>query len=665
MLSRTRWRYPAQWLLHAVIIAELMIALGSPASAELLNAGTHPATPHSINAAIENAIATIDVDRLPNVETTEKNVVQAIEDARTYFESATEASNFDDWMRYLDWQPLVDAINQQAKVSARGRAAIALRNRLIGPEEGLELSRLVQLRSALDEYVAALLFGDARRGRAAANSFLNRIAEQFATSGDEESSGEYQVSDLSPAAVAIVDDLLSQLDRINQASELIDGIRARFSQPNVRIWVDGNVVTNAVMGPVDEASPVNDCILGTRLIGQSHLRGAVSASLIPHNGDARIWLRMDANFRSDTRGYNGPVSVDSQAQGRVYVSRQVAITERQIVLGDIISDVDFESRIRRVNHPLRLVRKIAGRNAQETRPKAEAIAGSRLRTRVEKSFRTETDRAGKREFPDLDAIMRPWLRRLDMPRPERVISSQSDSVHVHIQMQQPVGLAAPTQPPDVSTLMPAMAQPPEAVLQVHETILANSVGAFLSGLTFTPDDLDQLTSLFDDSDSGDSESGIGTRDVPATEGDDEGFEVDFEKVRPIYFEARNGTLRLGVRGSRFSQGKRELDRSLEVAATYRPVVMDDQTMMLVRDAEIDLSFPGTKRLTLTQTAIKANIIDGFSELFPETLLGRSASVPSTLALKMIAGKTYRVVGLDMSGGWFSVGVSAIDADDPN
>ncbi|MEO9595795.1 MAG: hypothetical protein ABJG45_29880, partial [Rhodopirellula bahusiensis] len=190
-----------------------------------------------------------------------------------------------------------------------------------------------------------------------------------------------------------------------------------------------------------------------------------------------------------------------------------------------------------------------------------------------------------------------------------------------------------------------------AAVQVHESILNNTVMKLLAGDTFTPEKLRDLTSSFGiPSDKNDT-----TDEASATnEEQPESFEVDFSGFRPVYFEARDQTLRIGLRGDRFAQGDRELDRRLEVSAAYRPAITEDGRTMLVRDEEIDLKFPGGRRLTMTQTAIKANIEEGFDKLFPMTLLHRELTLPSTLQLPTLAGRSAKVIGIDAQDGWLTI-----------
>lgn len=620
---------------------------------------------------IENAADGLDADRFPQIDPSESEVVSAIDDAIRFLERKTSPENAAAWLKFLDLEPLLDAIQAGAPVSVRGPLAVKLRRRLVGPEVGLELSRLVALRVSLDEYIAALQLGNRERGLSVVGGQLKLMAGKLrpaAGDDDDDDSSDAgaplaSLLDLSPIDASSIETILSLLRHSHQADELVATWVRRFSSPNVVVWVDGNVITRAIMRPVDNSMPVRDCILGTRLIGQSKVTGTVSAALLPQNGYVRLLVRMDGAFSSSTRGYSGPISLDTTGTGRVYVARQLAITQRGVTLGPVVCQAHLSTRIDRINHKLRIVRKIAGKKAAESKPQAESIAQERLRKRVQDGFTEETDRVGGRRFADLDVVMRPWLRRLDIPAPVRDIGSTDALVFATARVQKPAGLAAPGPPPSLANLrenngLGGINGDFAAVIQVHESVLNNTIAGVLSGSTFQPSDLRKLTEslglgrLGQDAS---AETAAQTMSETVENDDESDFEVDFASTRPIYFEARDGRLRIGIRGTRFAQGGSQITANLDVSATYQPAIDDAGKMILIRDADIDLEFPG-RRLSMKQTATKASIIEGFSRLFPMTLLTRPLTVPDSVALPAIAGKTYRPVAIDLQDGWFTLAV---------
>lgn len=607
---------------------------------------------------IEQSKSELDPNRLPSQEQTEADVVAAMNAADAFFQRVTDPSNHDAWMRFLDFGPLQSAIAGDESVAKRGNAAVELSQRLSGPEEGLELSRLVALRESLDRYLAALRYGNPERGLAVIERQLETLAgilspEENAIEQTE--STPRTLADLSGEEVAQIESIVETLAAANQASDLVSRITGRYSSPNLRAFVDGRVISDAITRPVNNPERVNDCLLGTRIIGDARVVGNVTGSLLPSEGNIRLLIRLDGQFSTSTKGYNGPVTLRSSGFGQVYAARQLVITEKRVFAGEPIATASLSTQINQINHPLKLVRKIASKKAAEMKPQAEAISRRKLQDRVLEGFRQQTDEEASRTFPDLDAKMRPWLRRLDLPAPTRTIGSTTDAVHVRATMRRPFGLSAPGEGPSLSMVRTATSSGTypggySAAIQVHESILNNTVMKLLAGETFTPEKLRDLTSSFGIPSDKDASAETDTTDDEQTES----FEVDFSGFRPVYFEARDQTLRIGLRGDRFAQGDRELDRRLEVSAVYRPAITEDGRMILIRDEDIDLKFPGGRRLTLSQTAIKANIEEGFDKLFPMTLLHREWTLPSTLQLPTLAGRSAKVIGIDAQDGWLTL-----------
>lgn len=608
---------------------------------------------------IEQSKSELDASRLPSLEQTEADVMASMRTADAFFHRVTDSSNYNAWMRFLDFNPLQSAIEGNESIAKRGNAAVELSQRLSGPEEGLELSRLVALRETLDRYLAALRYGNPKRGLAVIERQLETLATILLPDEVQEEQSESasrSLAELSSEEIAQIESIVETLAAANQASGLVSRIIGRYSSPNLRAFVDGRVISDAITRPVDNPERVNDCLLGTRIIGDARVVGNVTGSLLPSEGDVRLLIRLDGQFSTSTKGYNGPVTLQSSGIGRVYAARQLVITEKRIFAGEPIATASLSTQINQINHPLKLVRKIASKKAAEMKPQAEAISRLKLQNRVLESFRQQTDEASTRTFPDLDAKISPWLRRLDLPAPTRTIGSTTDAVHVRATMRRRYGLSAPGEAPSLSMIRNATSTGTypggySAAVQVHESILNNTVVNLLAGDTFTPEKLRELTASFGiPSDSSDA-----SLEATATDEEQpESFEVDFSGFRPVYFEARDHALRIGLRGDRFAQGDRELDRRLEVSAVYRPAITADGGMILVRDEEIDLKFPGGRRLTLAQTAIKANIEEGFDKLFPMTLLHREWTLPSTLQLPTLAGRAVKIIGVDAQDGWLTI-----------
>lgn len=612
--------------------------------ASLLITGTTRAqADRSIQQRLKQAASTFDPESLPVIATQQAAWLSAASETRAFFESPNNRDVSAAWLGFLKLETLEEAIRSDASIGKKGLAAEDLARRLTGLNEGLELTALIRLRDETLRFIDALRFGDARRSRRVLETRLKAVAENWSASMSNE-------VDWNPSAE--FDDRLATLVRnllgSGQHRELVDAIQQHYSAPNLSFSVSQEAVSTLTSRAIDDQAPVQECILGSRIVGTSRLMGGVRSQLLPGDGLVRLLLRMDAKFTTQSRGYQKPVSVDSTASTDVYVARQVAVTERRPHLGPAVAVVDLKSRLQRVNHPLKLVRKIAMKKAREAKPKVEAISSSRLEKRLVDDFERRSAEALDRTFPSLDETLGPWLKRLNLSPISRHLSSRPTEARMVATITRPDALNAPNPSPPVSAIAPDY----QFAIQVHESVATTVAAQLLSGETVSPAMVDQIADR------------LGVQRSVAPENESESpvsdFEVDFATSRPAFFEARDQTLRLGFRATRFASEERELPRSMQVVATYRPVEVNGG-MQMVRDQEIEISFPGNRRLSIPQTAIKANMEKILMDVFPTQLLHRSWTVPSDASTRMVAGKTFRVEHIDLQSGWITVALKMVDA----
>jgi len=634
-------------------------------------------------AEIERARGELDVDTLPDLVDAEKEVIREMMELESYLRQKANPENFANWMKFLKLDPLIDAIEDGESIRVRGAATVGLASRLRGVEAGLELPPMVSLRESVDRYEVSLRYSDPERGLQGIEIQLDALVDLLSPkvpadkkstdkkSKDEKTnetdSGESprqtrSLEELSSADVAEMELLIGRLAGANQAAELVAKIRSYYSESNVHGWVDGRAITDAIMRPVNTPQSVNDCILGTRVIGDSRVDGTVRGQLLPSDGSIRLLVCLDGLFSTSARGYRKPITLDTTGTGNVYAARQLAITERRIVLGETIATADLSTQIQRINHPSKLVRRIAARKAAEQRRQAEAISREKLRSQIYRQFDQQTAEFAQQSFPDLDQTIGPWFRRLDLPALTRTIGSTSDTVYARGMLQRPVGLAAPGPPPALSSIRTASGSGVYpggylAAVQVHQSVFDNTIASVLAGETFTTKRIQQIAATLGielPERALEKKTESGEDSAEENEESDDDFEVDFDRLRPVFVEADGQALRIGIRGTRFRHGDNELDTAMQVSATYRPVSSGDGTMWFVRDEEVELTFPGTSRLTFRQTAIKGNIQRGFEKSFPKELLRRSFPMPSSVAMPTLAGKVLQVSAIDLTDGWITV-----------
>lgn len=630
----------------------------------------------------------IDPQRFPAAQEAKAEVLAAVAAVSSYLDRRTDAQNGAAWLDYIAADPLVEAIQGEASAEELTTRAREVRGRLIGDIPGLELAALRQLRASTERLINTARFEDPERAEQLVEQQLQALAQRIETADDL----------TSPEDAAALSTIIGMLHHANQAPELVAAVRSAFSRPNLVINIGGHVIEAAIARPVGETRPVRDCILGTTIIGTGYLDAQVVGKLAPCHGRVQVDLVLSGRFNSNTVGYNGPVRLPTVGQGWVTASRSLWIDETQRSLSPTTATASLNSTITSIDHPWRLVRKIAAKQINRQQPQAERIASNRLRSQVAADFDRQTREAvngggagplalaggpmalaggsGRLaggsaglgggllggEVNPLQRI-RTTLTRLNLPAPARTLGSTTQSVYVQATQRAETQLAASSAPPALAPLLAAVApaeptlvssrkpapqSPPEryaAAIQVHESVVDNVASRILAGRTVTGKQIDRLLDLG-------GKPPTSSEDPEA----DEPFEIDFSNFRPIILELRNQSVRLGLRGTRFSQGGRELVRPLEITATYEPEQLEDGTMILRRRGEVQVDYPGTRRLTVQQVVVRRTIQVLFVDRFPETLLDRPLVVPAAGGLPFLSIRTLRTQLIDARDGWITVAI---------
>lgn len=585
-----------------------------------------------IAEAAQESASMLDPNAIGDIESGAAGFDDAVQQLRDYLGVAATAENAEAWLDYLEIPIVQDAVDTGESETDLARRILRVVQRATGLHPGLEVPSVTRLRRAANTYANALRF---RRKEAVADA-LSRQLEKFADQWSELS------GDPTPDELATLNLILDLLDRTNQQVPLVDRTRDRFSRSNVHVMVGQSVVSRSVSRNVHQRSDVRDCILGTRVIGDAVLNGDVSATLLPSEGSVRMQLELTGTVQSNSVGYNGPVRLRTTGTGQVRATRVVEIGEDGVRFEPVVSSGTLNTRINAIEHHLRLVRKIARKKAAQQKPLADRIARGKLLSRVAEGFAKETAQAAA--TPNAGALekVQPLLDRLGLDEPIRRFGSTGQSVFLFATVRTGNQLAASDNPPPVMEMN-------DVTVQIHESLINNTIGAILADRTLTQGELQRLAAR------------AGRREPTRSDGDDQQpdpeFQIDFDGNRPIIFEPRDGRLRIGIRGTRFAQGSRELKRPLEVVAEYQPVEAPSGRVMLERVGDVEINFPGRKRLSVSEAGLRGSIQKGFADAFPERLLDQPWTVPNDFAVKALRGLSVVPRYFDATDGWLSLGAA--------
>lgn len=586
---------------------------------------------------------------LPRLEDTYQGVSDAAEQFAEKLKRQTTSERAEQWLRYVNFDPLIEAIAAKKSPSEINSTARLLQGRLIGTHAGLEMPSLVKLRDANEALIAS-------RQLANYESAIRLIEQRIELMINRLETNELATSAKNASELALI---IQFLDRSNQVADLVSDIYQAFSNPNLVVTLNERLIQEAIARPVDRFRPVRDCILGTRIIGNGHLQGNVVGRLSPSRGRIQVDLVLTGQFRSDSVGYNGPVRLPSIGQGSITATRSLWIGEDGVSLSNVDSSVSLNTTITSIQHPLGIVRRIASKQIAQKKPQADQIARERFRTQVVNDFETQTSEAAQRlqsgatsgtsstgQLPAL-ANARTVFKRLNLSEPGRSIGATSDSVFIQMTQRTGKQLASSTLPPPLATLDPAMRNS-DATLQIHESLIDNLASTVLAGRTMTGKQIDSLIASI--------KSTAISRSTPGSAIDPppENFEIEFSQLAPIIFEPRDQKVRFGIRGVRFSQDGRELLKLMEITATYEPVEINGHKI-LRRSGLVQVDF-SKERVGMQEIALRRSIQKLFNDRFPETLLTQPIVFPILATVPSLSGRVFRTSGIDAKDGWLTLTV---------
>lgn len=645
------WRAPRGWLRRrralfsaaAGLVVGLQIAVTMPEAV----AQVSPDQRQSAAAMIDAVREDLDPARIPDLDAARADLRRAYDRLVEYLNATSDAASRDAWLRYIDYESLEEAMAEDAPVSQQGRLAKNLYWRLVRNHPGIERQPVVDFREKVDQFVDAALFRDRERTVEIIDRQLEQIAELL-----RESEGAFDADEL-----ARINRSLQFISASNLAPQVVDRLRSLLGQPNVRVMVGRRVVTELINRPVTRSTPSDECILGVRIIGQAHLRGAVTANLLPSDRNARVQLTLAAQFSNRGTGYVRPVRLETLGFGNVTASRVLHIGDFGVAADPVVANAAVGSELLGVDHHLRIVRRIAARRAAQQKPLANTIAAGRLRDRVAGEFAEETNQRLSDGNLLPGGMAGEALRRLDLDPPERHWASSHDYLRLGLTLRGEHQTSTAVPPP-----LPPTGH--DVIVQIEQSAIDNAASQVLADRTLIDSQLALFVgNLLPNGSLGGSLGRIESMDPG--EAANEALEaltrdplkIHFAALRPVVFEAEGGTLRIGIRGTRFEQGNRVLDQPMEITAVYQPDRLPDGTAALVREGDVRVSFPGgrARRLTIPQITLRQAIEEKFQDVFPERLLDKPLEMPSQDRSMSSGGRRpLRAQQIHVDQGWFSV-----------
>jgi hypothetical protein len=493
------------------------------------------------------------------------------------------------WKKFLRWPQLV--AESQGTAAPNLEELTMLRARFVSGYEGLELGPFAAVRLALERYIGLLQSqgGTEEQYR----DELKSVAEALKTPGHD------SMEKLSEAA--------ARLARSGRSTELLDSLKARFNEPNVRVNVSNRFVWTGISRPIDEVSPLRDNILGTMITGTGHTLGWVESRLIPDANRASIETIVTARNLARTVGYNGPAVIYSNGDSQLRGHKTLVVTSQGLSSLPATASVQTQSRVTGIGstkHGIvdRLVKKVAAKRIPQEKAKGERVA----QQHAERMFRTKLDEQAATMIARANERFQNRVR-LPLERfggfPEKMhVSSSEDYIDV-------VGLQAGPELLGATIPAPRATNGADLLLRLHESMINNTATNMLAGRNLDQPEIDRIAMQL-----------VGQ--IPDRSADEElrePWSVTFAEDRPVSLSIDDQTATIVVRGTKFTSGTKKLP-GMRITAKYR-LSREAGTLKAVREEEVEalpINFvKGKQTLSAREAAMMGPIRKRFAKLFKD------------------------------------------------
>ena len=571
---------------------------------------------------VANAQRNLDPNRLPDLVKARQRLDQSMMELENFL--ATSPQHQANWLAFLTWNELRSELKNEQPDQKR---IVQFEKTFRQNHFGLELRQFTGVRDALAAYAHALKFGsDRSKAIESFSQLLTKLSGQLQIPNvvhDFENTREIGQSVLF-------------LTQANQASDLVNAIRGRYARANARVLISSEFVNKRFAKPVNEANPVDEVILGTQIYGQSWLQGSVTPQLLNSNTHAALRLNLNGSFSSQSIGYNRSVKLHTVGSANVAASETIALTDGGLVpLNDTTTDAALASQINDIEARMRIVRKIATKQAAKQKPEADAIAEGRLENRIRTQFHERlsdqiAEANQKIKTPDL-----PALKRLGLDRPGRTTWSSTQYLALLWKLQGQTQLGAPAS-------CPLVVDPSGITVQLHESAVSNLLDPVMAGRLLKSTDLDTMASQFGDV--------LGTG--LANQKESEPWAVTMAAFHPVEIQLDDSLVTFRIRTLKLDRNGQALEQPAAIEATYK-IVLIDGAIQLERQGNVKISFSGRQQQGSKAVMLRSFLKKKFEEVFKENLLDQPVRVTDRLPSEL-QGLTLSSIQVD--DGWIQAHV---------
>lgn len=574
---------------------------------------------------LEQAKNELKIEQLPRLDRAQAELESALLSLEQFIQIGT--ANGDNWARFLQLAELREQMKVERPVYSK---LLELEMNMRQNYLGLEYPQFTRLRDALGTYLIAARFHKQEEG------FMRSLGQSLDDTLKELEQPEVDNSKID----LLVGGIMSNLHQANQSPHVVRSLHSMYSQPNLRVIINGNTVDRLVSRVVAQPQNVDECILGTRVLGHAFLDGQVSANLLPMNGGVGLQLNLSACMNSQSRGYNRGVVLNTTSVSPILASKQVFLTTDAVSTAPAQVSTNLQSTINSIEHRLRIVRRIAARQAAKKKPQADAIAEQKLQNRIGTEFSQQVDQQvsqAQQQLAKLRYQPRPEIKRVGFVTPKIALSSSTTAIDGSAVHSASYQMAAPQYCP--------LPQPTEASVigQIHQSAVNNALETLLGGRVLRSKDLGAYAQQI-------------TGKIPEElreEIEGEEWSITFNPYRPFRVEFEENAIRITLRIVRMTRGEESLPEALSISTSYVPS-FDGSRLRLARQGEVVVASDKETR-GVKATALRAFLKSKFDKTFREHIETQPLSLSQYPQLQNLR-LDFQEVDIKMDQGWLQVSV---------
>lgn len=514
---------------------------------------------------------------------------------------ARDGENGRRWRRYLRLERLQAVLDRGGE--AEPAAADAVYSRLNRDDAGLELVWFVRLRQALGRYLNV--------SRAVNNPKIEKAYRELV-----EKTLPQQIETLktnpTPAAAHDVGYALGWLADFRQADRFVRQTRRQLTRPNLVFEVSAGYVASGVADSVNETTPITDCILGTTIHGTGRTTGRVSVELAPSASEGIIQTVLTGTTHSDNVGYNGPVTIYSTGVTQFTGRGRLVVTPNGIEIEPATAEACTATNIHSICARRAFIERAAWRRACQQKSQAEAIASQhaarRVADRIERQAGEAADDANRRYEKEVYEPL--WERNIFAE--QATVSTTKSEIRVRAVRAAYNQLAAPGNPP-------ALAEPADVAMQIHQSAVNNSAYTLLAGRVVTEKEF--LATV---------EDILG--EVPENLRPEEGkadWTIHFADREPFTITFADGGYTVSLHAAGYQREGKEYP-GMDVSATYK-IERTDEGLVAVRQGDPEAYPPGfvkgERQLTGREQTLREMLTQRFDKVFSKKFVPKQQLEP--------------------------------------